>query len=413
MRASFQLPVVWGWGKVDLLMAGLVVAPRARIFQGHDWVYGTEVRKVFGDPQPGDVVALRDFKDHFLGSAIFNPHSQIVARRFSRRKQKLDRDFFFRRISQSIDVRNRLMPGEKLRRLVWSESDGLPGLIVDQYARYLVVQALTVAMEMRLDLVGDVLQELLEPEGIIVRNDSPMLAAEGLEPFTGMLTGTAPMPFEASGRGVRFLVDLEFGQKTGLYLDQLDNYAAVAEFARGKRVLDCFCNQGGFALACALAGAEQVTAVDVSEEAVAAVRRNASLNGVEVEAVADNAFDFLKSESNRVREGAEPKWDLIILDPPSFTRNKKSLHDAMRGYKEIHLRAMKMLAPGGILSTFCCSHHASAELFQDSIREAAIDAPATLRLMARHGQRPDHPVLLNLPETEYLKGFTFELLPGR
>ncbi len=413
MCTSFQLLVEWGWGRVSSLMAGLVVAPRARIFQGHDWVYGSEVRKVFGDPQPGDVVALKDFKDHFLGSAIFNPQSQIVARRFSRRKQRLDRDFFFRRISQSIDVRNRLMPGEELRRLVWSESDGLPGLIVDQYARYLVVQALTVAMEMRLDLIGDVLQELLAPEGIIIRNDSPMLVAEGLQQFTGMLAGTAPSPFEASGRGVRFLVDLEFGQKTGLYLDQLDNYAAVASFARGRRVLDCFCNQGGFALACALGGAEQVMAVDVSEDAVAAVRRNAALNGVEVEAIADNAFDFLKQESNKVRDGVEPKWDLIILDPPSFTRSKKSLHDAMRGYKEIHLRAMKMLAPGGILATFCCSHHASSELFQDSIREAAIDAPATLRLMARHGQRPDHPVLLNLPETEYLKGFTFELLPGR
>lgn len=394
-------------------MAGLIVAPRARIFQGHDWVYGTEVRKIFGDPSPGDVVSLKDFKDKFIGSAIFNPHSQIVARRFSRRKQDLDRDFFVRRIGQSIAVRERLMPGEELARLVWSESDGIPGLIVDRYGQFLVVQTLTMAMQMRSEMIVDVLKELVNPAGIIIRNDSPMLAAEGIEPFVGLVFGESPKPFEASSRGIKFMVDLELGQKTGLYLDQLDNYAAVAKFAKGKRVLDCFCNQGGFALACALAGASQVTAVDVSEEAINSVHRNARLNGVEIEGVAQNAFDFLKKESARVREGGEPKWDLIILDPPSFTRNKKSLHDAMRGYKEIHLRAMKMLPAGGILSTFCCSHHASAQLFRDSIREAAIDAPATLRLMESHGQRPDHPVLLNLPETEYLKGFTYELLPGR
>ena len=394
-------------------MAGLIVAPRARIFQGHDWVYGTEVRKIFGDPQPGDVVSLKDFKDKFIGSAIFNPHSQIVARRFSRRKQDLDRDFFVRRIGQAIAVRERLLPGEELTRLVWSESDGIPGLIVDKYGEFLVVQTLTMAMEMRGEMIVEVLNGLVSPKGIIMRNDSPMLAAEGIEPFVGLVSGEAPQPFEASSRGVKFMVDLELGQKTGLYLDQLDNYAAVAKFAKGKRVLDCFCKQGGFALACALAGASEVTAVDVSEEAIKSVWRNAQLNGVEVTGIARNAFDFLKEESNRVREGGEPKWDLIILDPPSFTRSKKSLHDAMRGYKEIHLRAMKMLPSGGILSTFCCSHHASAELFKESIREAAIDAPATLRLMETHGQRPDHPVLLNLPETEYLKGFTYELLPGR
>lgn len=394
-------------------MAGLIVAPRARIFQGHDWVYGTEIRKMYGNPEPGDVVFLKDFKDHFLGSAIYNPHSQIVCRRFSRRKQDLDRDFFKRRISQSIQAREKLIPGEELVRLVWSESDGLPGLIVDQYGKHLVIQTLTMAMEQRGETIVDVLKELLAPDSIMVRNDSPMLAAEGIEPFVGMVHGEAPAPFEAQSRGVKFMIDLQSGQKTGLYLDQLDNYAEVAQFAKGKRVLDCFCNQGGFALACALAGASEVTAVDISEDAIAAVQRNAELNGVTINAVADNVFDFLKKESNRIREGGEPKWDLIILDPPSFTRNKKSVDGAMRGYKEIHLRALKMLPTGGVLSTFCCSHHATADLFKGSIKEAAVDAPATLRLLAAHAQRADHPVLLNLPETEYLKGFTYELLPGR
>ena len=393
-------------------MAGLIISPRARIFQGHDWVYGTEVRKVFGNPQPGDVVALKDFKD-FLGSAMFNPHSQIVARRFSRRKQELNGDFFSRRISQAVELRRRRLPEETLTRLVWSESDGLPGLIVDRYADYLVVQTLTIAMECRLPIILNVLEDLLSPRGIIVRNDSPILAAEGISPSVRVARGQQPEPFAARSGSVQFMIDLQTGQKTGLYLDQLDNYAAVARFARGRRVLDCFCNQGGFALACALAGASEVTAVDVSQDAMDAVARNTRLNGVSVQCVTDNAFDFLKKEAALVRDGGEHKWDLIILDPPSFTRNKKSVHDAMRGYKEIHLRAMKLLAPGGILSTFCCSHHAGADLFRESVLDAAIDAPATLRLMQQHGQRADHPVLLNIPETEYLKGFTYELLPGR
>ncbi len=394
-------------------MAGLIISPRARIFQGHDWVYGTEVRKVFGNPQPGEVVALKDFKDRFLGSAIYNPHSQIVARRFSRRKQGLDADFFERRIRQALALRERDLPGENLARLVWSESDGLPGLIVDRYADHLVVQTLTLAMQQRLPVILNVLETLLQPRGIVVRNDSPMLAAEGIEPTVYVARGEEPRPFNATARGVQFNIDLSTGQKTGLYLDQLDNYAAVAKFAKGRRVLDCFCNQGGFALACALAGAAEVTAVDVSQDAMDAVARNAALNGVSIQGVCDNAFDYLKKEAALVRDGGERKWDIIILDPPSFTRSKKNVHDAMRGYKEIHLRAMKMLAPGGILSTFCCSHHAGTDLFRESILQAAIDAPATLRLIQQHGQRPDHPVLLNIPETEYLKGFTYELLAGR
>lgn len=395
------------------VMAGLIIAPMARIFHGHDWVYGTEVRKVFGNPAPGDVVMLKDQRDRYLGSAMYNPNSQIVARRFSRRKQDLDRDFFARRISQAMLLRDRRLPGEELVRLAWSESDGLPGLIIDRYQDVLVVQTLTIAMHQRLGLIRDILGDLLQPKAILVRNDSPMLAAEGIEPETYVATGEMPAPFVARSRGISFLVNLSTGQKTGLYLDQMQNYHEVAKFARGRRVLDCFCNQGGFALACAKAGAASVTAVDISEEAIASVRRNAELNGVKVEAIAENAFDFLKRESDAVRNGADPKWDLIILDPPSFTRNKKSLNGAMRGYKEIHLRAMQMLPVGGVLSTFCCSHHASAALFRQTIAEAAVDGHCTLRLAAQHGQSPDHPVLLNIPETEYLKGFTFEMAPGR
>ena len=386
-------------------MAGLIIAPRARIFHGHEWVYATEVKKTFGDPQPGDVITLKDFQDRSLGTAIYNPMSQIVARRFSRRKQDLDAEFFVRRIGQSIEHRQRLGLDETLARLVWSESDGLPGLIIDRYGAHVVVQTLTLAMRQRIDLIVAALKELISPETVILRNDSPVLKAEGIEQEITVLHGTNPGAFVVEANGLKFEIDLLDGQKTGLYLDQLQSHAEVAKLAEGKRVLDCFTNQGGFALACAKAGAAKVTAVDISESACAAARRNAELNGLEIEVIAHNVFDFLKH--------AQPEYDFMILDPPSFTRNKKTLMDAMRGYKEIHLRSLKLLDKGGLLSTFCCSHHASRELFQANLVDAAVDAKKSLRLVMNHGQRGDHPVLLALPETEYLKGITAELMAGR
>jgi 23S rRNA (cytosine1962-C5)-methyltransferase len=386
-------------------MAGLIIAPRARIFHGHEWVYATEVKKTFGDPQPGDVITLKDFQDRSLGTAIYNPMSQIVARRFSRRKQDLDAEFFVRRIGQSIEHRQRLGLDETLARLVWSESDGMPGLIIDRYGAHVVVQTLTLAMRQRVELIVAALKELISPETIILRNDSPVLKAEGIEQEITVLHGTNPGAFIVEANGLQFEIDLLDGQKTGLYLDQLQSHAEVAKMAEGKRVLDCFTNQGGFALACAKAGAAKVTAVDISESACAAARRNAELNGLELDVIAHNVFDFLKHGT--------PDYDFIILDPPSFTRNKKTLMDAMRGYKEIHLRSLKLLDKGGLLSTFCCSHHASRELFQANLVDAAVDAKKSLRLVMNHGQRGDHPVLLALPETEYLKGITAELMAGR
>lgn len=386
-------------------MPGLVIAPRARIFHGHEWVYGTEVRKTFGDPSPGDVVTLKDFRDRPLGSAIYNPVSQIVARRFSRRRQDLDADFFLRRIQQAIELRQRLDIDETLCRLVWSESDGIPGLIVDRYGEHLVVQALTLAMHQRLDLITDALRELLTPASIILRNDSPVLRPEGLEQDVRMLEGSKPPPFVVTSNQIEFEIDLLDGQKTGLYLDQIGSHAEIARLASGKRVLDCFTNQGGFALACAKAGAIKVTAVDISADACAAARRNGERNELEIEVLEHNVFNFLKK--------AEPEYDLIILDPPSFTRNKKTLNDAMRGYKEIHLRALKLLTKGGILSTYCCSHHASRALFLSNIVDASVDAKKSLRLIAEHTQRLDHPILPALPETSYLKGFTLEVIPSR
>ena len=387
-------------------MAGIIVKPRARIFHGHDWVYASEIQKTFGNPEPGDVISLKDFRDRPLGTAIYNPDSQIVARRISRRKQKLEIEFFERRIQQAIDVRERAESVDiNLCRMVWSESDALPGVILDRYGDHFVLQTLTLAMHQRKDIIIEAIIKLLEPKTIILRNDSPMLKAEGIEPEITLVHGENPGPFTVEANGVIFEVDLLDGQKTGLYLDQLEAHAAIAKMAKGKRVLDVFCNQGGFALACAKAGAESVTAVDSSESAIAATLRNAELNGVEINAIKHNAFDFLKH--------CEDEYDLIILDSPSFTRNKKTLKDAMRGYKEIHLRGLKILARNGILSTFCCSHHATRELFLENVVSASVDAKCTLRLIQNHSQRLDHPVLPGIPETEYLKGFTFELAPSR
>ncbi len=386
-------------------MPGLIIKPRSRIFQGHDWVYSSEIKKTFGEPVPGEVITLKDFKDRPLGSAIYNPESQIVARRFSRRRQDLDAEFFERRIKLALSLRERLPVDPTLCRLVWSESDGLPGLIVDRYGDHLVFQTLTLAMAKRKNLIAKVLVDLFSPKSVILRNDSPMLKAEGLEPEVAVLHGDDPGAFLVEHGDLEFHVELLTGQKTGLYLDQLGAYDEVASLAEGKRVLDCFSNHGGFGLACAKAGAASVTCVDISTEAIAAVNENARLNNLEINAVESNAFDFLKK--------CEEQYDLIILDPPSFTRSKKALKDAMRGYNEIHLRSLKLLDRDGYLSTFSCSHHVTRSLFFDNINGASVDAKRSLRLVRSHAQRSDHPVLLSIPETEYLKGFTFQLAPAR
>ncbi len=389
-------------------MAGLVIKPRSRILHGHDWVYASEVLKAFGAPQDGDVVSLKDGQDRLLGSAIFNSKSQIVARRFSRQRQEVDAEFFTRRIRLAVEYRARRGLDPRLGRMVWSESDGLPGLIVDRYGDHLVLQTLTLAMDARKALIVDALRAVLEPRSIIERNDAPVRKAEGLELLTGVLWGEAPGPFAVTIEGLEFEIDLQQGQKTGFYLDQRPNYAAVAAQARGRKVLDCFANQGAFALACAKAGAASVQAVEVSVECVELVKKNAARNGLAVDAQAANVFDFLHD-----LERQNARYDLIILDPPSFTKSKGKLGDALRGYKEIHLRALKLLNPDGLLATFCCSHHVSREDFLGIINEAVVDAKKSLRQLTAFSQGADHPIVSTLPETEYLKGFLFELMPGR
>jgi 23S rRNA (cytosine1962-C5)-methyltransferase len=389
-------------------MAGLIIQPRARLFHGHDWVYSTEVLKTFGDPSDGGIVSLKDGRDRMLGTAIYNSRSQIVARRFSRQRQELDLDFFKRRIAIAHQFRQRHGLPERLGRLVWSESDGLPGLIVDRYGDDLVLQTLTLAMDQRKALIAEALVDLFQPRSIVERNDAPIRRAEGMELVTGMLHGPEPAGSTIATDGLSFGVDLLHGQKTGFYLDQLTNYRAVAAHARGRRVLDCFTNQGAFALACAKAGAAEVTALDISGPAIEQLRLNAAANDLSVTALECNVFDFLKEQEDR-----DSRYDLIILDPPSFTKSKGRVHDALRGYKEIHLRALKLLNPDGLLATFCCSHHLSQELFQSVINDASVDAKKTLRHLQSFSQGLDHPVIPTIPESAYLKGGLYELAPGR
>lgn len=396
-------------------MAGLVVKPRARILHGHDWVFSSEVLKVFGNPADGDVISLKDGRDRLIGSAIYNSKSQIVARRFSRQRQDLDLDFFKRRIAQASEYRDRRNVDPKLRRLVWSESDGLPGVILDRYGDYFALQTLTLAMDLRKDLIVKAIVDLFEGATIIERNDSAVRKAEGLDLRTGVLEGPAPsgsILIEINGTrpsaSLQFDVDLLHAQKTGFYLDQAPNYSLIANCATGRRVLDCFSNQGAFALACAKAGATDVAAVEESSENVVAGKQNAERNGLKVRWLEQDVFQFLRGA-----EKAEAEYDLIILDPPSFTKTKSGLSGALRGYRELHVRAFKLLSKNGLLATFSCSHHVSETAFAQTIADALVDARRSARKLRRLEQAPDHPVLPTIPETEYFKGVLLEMMPGR
>ncbi len=396
-------------------MAGIVVKPRARILHGHDWVFSSEVLKVFGNPADGDVISLKDGKDHLIGSALYNSKSQIVARRFSRRRQDLDLDFFKRRIAQAAEYRARRGIDPQLCRVVWSESDGLPGVVIDRYGEHFVLQTLTLAMDMRKKLIAHAVIDLFGAKNIIERNDAPIRRAEGLELRSGVLEGPAlpgPILIEINGTSRRtslqLEVDLLHGQKTGFYLDQRENYGIVAQNAQGRRVLDCFTNQAAFALACAHAGANAVTGVEANSESIGVAQKNAQRNHLQVELKEQDVFQFLREAGK-----AEAQYDLIVLDPPSFTKTKGGLGDAMRGYHELHVRAFKLLSRDGVIATFSCSHHVTENAFAQMIANALVDTRRSARRLRRFEQALDHPVLPTLPETEYFKGVLLEMMPGR
>lgn len=384
-----------------------------RIVAGHPWVYASSVLRLTHPARDGDTVQIKDHRQRFLGTGFYHSQSRIQARLLSPERIEVDQAFFERQIRAALDVRRRHLPEASSFRVVNAESDFLSGLIVDKYEDVLVLQISSLGMDRRKDLIVAALQSIFSPRAILERGDAASRKFEGLSEAHGLLAGAHEGPLTVSLNGLQFEVDPAGGHKTGLYLDQQVNYARVAKFAAGARVLDCFSFLGGFGLHAARAGAAQVHFLDQSADAVGAAQRNAAANGLadrcSFEAV--NVFDWLKANTTTPpHEKLVPGWDLIILDPPSFTRNRASVPDALRGYKEIHLRALKLLKPGGVLATFCCSHHVNAALFQDTLLAAAYDCRRILRRVAAYTQAPDHPVIPMIPETEYLKGFAFEVV---
>lgn len=373
-------------------------ARRARIRRGHPWVFAGEVAELPDATYNGQGLPLEDERGRFLGMGIYNANSQIVWRRYSTEFVAWDGAFFEKALSEAIENRE----DEPFRRLVWSEADNLPGLVVDQFDDVLVLQAGTFAVDAALDSIVECLKSLLEPREILLRNDAPSRELEGLERYSRTLSGQPLAPFWANIYDVDYRLDLASAQKTGFYLDQRHEHFKVSTLAPQWRVLDAFCNQGAFALHCARAGASEVVAVDISEEAIKQARQNAEKNELEVDFRAENVFDFL-------RQNRRERFDMIILDPPSFAPNRRALPGAIKGYKELHLRAMEMLTKGGILATYCCSHNVSKAAFRELIEDAAVDRKRRVQVLYETGQPIDHPVILNFPESEYLKGFVLRM----
>lgn len=371
---------------------------KARVLNGHPWVFANEVEALLPAELDGEAVECRDRTGRPLGTGIYNSRSQIVWRRFSRDRAVLDETWLRTALTRAIDRRSE---GERHRRLVWSESDDLPGVVVDQFDRVLVLQVQTLAMEKRLEQLLSVLDDLLSPEDIIVRNDATIRRLEGLPSYVRTRSEKPWTPRWECIDGFDYWLDLQGGQKTGFYLDQREQHRAVARYCEGRRVLDAFCNQGSFALHAARAGASEVLGLDSSEDAVEQARRNAGRNTVKATFITANVFDWL----NDPARANEPGWDVIVLDPPPFAKSKSALEGALRGYKDINLRAMQRLTPGGLLATYTCSHHMQDAELRSVIAQAAADAKRKVHIVEFCHQPADHPVLVTMPESEYLRGY--------
>jgi 23S rRNA (cytosine1962-C5)-methyltransferase len=367
-----------------------------RLQSGHPWIYRADVANVRAEA--GDVVQVRSPRGRTLGSALYSDRSQIALRLLSYGDVPGDTALIRRRLEAAIAFRRSLAIDASAYRLVHGEADLLPSLIVDRYGDYLVVQTLSQGMDRLMPSLTSMLADLLQPRGILARNDPRARVLEGLEQRVEVVAGDVPESVTVTETGIVYDVDLRRGQKTGLFLDQRENRAAAALYARG-RLLDCFSYNGGFALVLGRS-CDETIAIDVSEDAVGRVRQNAARNGVVVDARVGNAFDELRG-LDRLRE----RFDTIVLDPPAFAKNKAAVPNARAGYKEINLRALKLLKPGGTLITCSCSYHVNEALFAEIVYEAAVDAQAHVTVVEKRMQGRDHPVLLGVPETYYLKCF--------
>ena len=397
MLAGFTAPS--GKGAYRRVEPRAVVDKRgaARIRAGHPWVYRSDVREAAGEA--GDVLSVLDRKGDFLGRAFYNPKSEISLRVATRDDEPVDEPWFFTRIEKALSYRDSLGIDADAYRILHAEADGVPGLVVDRYGDHVVLQVGSAAVERRLGWVVSALAELLSPDGILLRGDSAGRKREGLDTGVRVLLGEVPASVVVREGPVRYRADLWRGQKTGSFLDQRENHLAAGRYTAGTgRVLDVFSYAGGFALHAAR-GAQEVEVVDSSGAALEAARANARLNGLEnITFTRARAFDVL-----RERSGAGELYDAVILDPPAFAKTKRDLPGARRAYKEINLRAMKLLGPGGALITCSCSFHLSQEFFEETLRFAAADAGRTMRVRELRGQAADHPEILTVPETRYLK----------
>lgn len=378
-----------------------------RILAGHPWVFQTEVEAVKGHAEPGDIVDVVDHRGKFLARGYINPASQILVRVLTTHEETVDAAFLRRRLERAWAYRQRLLPGADACRVVFGEADFLPGLIVDKFGPVLVVQTLALGIDRWRDQLVEMLLDLLQPEGIYERNDARVRELEGLPLRSGVIWGSVPDRVTIRENGLQVHVDVIGGQKTGYFLDQRENRAAIRPLCEGARVLDAFCHTGGFSLNACAGGAREVLALDISEEALAVAGENAALNGFtdRITTRSGNAFDLLR-ELQQVHE----QFDVVVLDPPAFAKNKAALEGAARGYKEINLRALKLLPPGGFLVTCSCSYHMDAALFRAVVEDAAVDAHRRLRLLAQRAQGVDHPILVGYDESHYLKCLIYEVI---
>jgi len=372
-----------------------------RLQSGHPWIYRADVANVHA--AAGDIVQIRSPRGRTLGSALYSDRSQIALRLLSYGDAPADLALIRRRLESAIAFRQSLAIDASAYRLVHGEADLLPSLIVDRYGDYLVVQTLSQGMDRLMPALMTMLAELLQPRGILARNDPRARVLEGLEQRVEVVAGDLPESVTVTETGIEYDVDLRRGQKTGLFLDQRENRAAAAAYARG-RLLDCFSYNGGFALVLGRS-CDETIAIDVSEDAVTRIRQNATRNGVAVDARVGNVFDELRG-LGRLGE----RFDTIVLDPPAFAKNKAAVSNARAGYKEINLRALKLLNPGGTLITCSCSYHVNEAAFAEIVYEAAVDAQAHVTVVEKRMQGRDHPVLLGVPETYYLKCFILRKL---
>ncbi len=373
----------------------------ARLRAGHPWIYRSQIADLKGFSRAGEAVEVLDAAGHYLGQGFYNPRPSLCCRLLTRRNEAVDAEFFQRRLEAAWDYRRTARLISEAYRLCWSEADGLPGLVVDRYGPVSVVQCLTLGMWEASEWIEAALGRLF-PGGAIHRQDEATAAR--LEGFVPRQDPAGPELVVAED-GCRFGVTPGGGHKTGLYLDQAENRALVARYAAGRRMLDAFCFSGGFACHALQAGASQAVLLDSSPDALALARRNLELNGVgeRAELREGNAFDLL-----RELEAAGERFGVVVLDPPPFTRRKDSIGAAARGYKEINIRALRLLEPGGVLATFSCSHHITPGTFEDICRDAAGDSGVQARLLRTLSQRGDHPVLLTIPESRYLTGLLLE-----